>query len=171
MKALQALSIVAAICASAPAVLAQSPLPGAGPFELHDIVNAWVIHAEPAAERCVMERLDEAGTLFQIGRTRDRDAFYVALFTQRNVAFPPAGPSTLVVDDAQFEVDLARVQSAQIQVGLNGGYVIVEDAALRDAIFNGRVMSLVPVEGNAVIVDLTGTDAAIESALACEAAL
>lgn len=155
-------------CVTPLAVSAQNPLPGGESFALFDIVQSWVIYSEEGSGRCLMERVDEAGTLSQVGRTEDGQSFYFGLFRHAAPEVPSQGRNELVVDDLRFDVDVSSVPSRQTKGNLSGGYVVLDDAGMADAVFNGRAMALVAADGNAVIVDLNGTDAAIASVQSCE---
>ncbi|RYH09220.1 hypothetical protein [Tropicimonas sp. IMCC6043] len=147
-----------------------SPIPKSGDtFTEYGMVEDWTIYADSGTKTCLVERVDDAGNVMQMGVTKDRDYAYVGIFTQADIDVQKEGAIAIAVDGAIFVGTSDGIKSGKLKDGYSGGYVLTNNPEMVTAIAEGYELVAFPERPVAFVIDLTGTKRAIEEARKCNA--
>ena len=128
----------------------------------------WNIINSEALGGCLMEQTQDSGIQVQFGINGKRELGYVALFAREDLGLPDGETriSNFNIDGALFEGEGQTV----VTDGFEGGFLYFNNPNFINDIINGQEMVITTEAGTEVTVDLTGTKAAGDAVLACEAA-
>ncbi|HBS49632.1 MAG TPA: hypothetical protein DEA05_05885 [Rhodobacteraceae bacterium] len=143
----------------------------AEPFTLFGEVEGWKVFADAEKTSCLIEQMDPAGNVVQMGLTEDRAVGYVGLFTLAETDFKrgETGAVAILLGENLY-LGEATGMRGNITKGYSGGYVLSDDPQFVTDIAQQYEMVIFPEQPYAVVVDLTGTKKAIEMARECNAA-
>ena len=155
--------------ALAGAALATGALPRSGDdFAVYKELQDWTVYADGERGSCLIERVDEAGNVMQMGLDKKHKHAYVGIFTLADIDIKNRQKVEILVDDALFEGKVHGIKSKKLKGDYSGGYVILKDANMVTAIAEGQTMVAFPEKtGGLFVIDLTGTKNAIDEARKC----
>ncbi|MGR3614613.1 MAG: hypothetical protein ACU0BB_01050 [Paracoccaceae bacterium] len=134
-------------------------------------VEGWKVYVDNAKKSCLIESVDAAENVVQMGLTEDRGVGYVGVFTMADTGIDPGDKEAVVLllGDNLY-VGEATGMRGNITKGYSGGYILSDDPQFVTDIAQQYEMVVFPQETFAFKVDLTGTKKAIEMARECNAA-
>lgn len=146
-----------------------SPLPHSGDdFTIYKELPEWTVYADQKTESCLIERVDDAGNVMQMGLDKKHKHAYVGIFTLADIDIKNLERVEVVVDGVMFEGRVHRIKSKKLKGDYSGGYIVLKDPRMVTAIAEGEVLVAFPKKRAGVfLVDLTGTKEAIGEARKC----
>lgn len=153
--------VALATALSTTAVSAQS-------FEKYGEVEGWKVFIDNEKNSCLIEAVDDAENVVQMGLTQDRGVAYVGVFTKAKTKIKKGekrAVAILIGDNLYFGESTGM--RGNITKGYTGGYVLSDDPQFVDDLARQYVMEVFPDEIYAFTVDLTGTFEAIKMAKEC----
>ncbi|PSL18834.1 YSC84-related protein [Shimia abyssi] len=135
------------------------------------MVEGWTILRHQETGACVMEKVNEDGYLFRVGKTEVGGRFeYVAVYTKDESVRIYGN----VAEDVVIDMDGLRFPSRAVgdfrDDGYRGMYVKTEDPAFSEALARKYVMTVNPDTDEPFAISLDGTFKAMEAVNDCEAA-
>lgn len=129
--------------------------------------EGWTIYADESRATCLIERVDEAENVIQMGLTEVRSVGYLGIFTKNDIDLK-AGEDPIVVafDDALY-TGIATTKTKNLPDGYKGGYVLTDDPEFVEKVQRKYEMILFPQKEYAIVVKLDGSLKAIEAARKC----
>lgn len=159
MRPLAAAAVIA--CLTAPAAFADT-------FTKYGEVEGWNVYVDVEKKTCLIEAVDSAENVVQMGLTADRGVGYLGVFTKGETDIK-AGDTEAVAILIGENLYLGEVRGMRgnITAGYSGGYVLSDSPQFVTDIAQQYEMVVFPEKEYAFSVDLTGTKKAIEMARAC----
>lgn len=154
------------------AALIAAPLAAqADSFTLFGQVEGWKVYADAEKGSCLIEAVDDAENVVQMGLTEDRAVGYVGIFTKAKTDLKRdrKDPVAIMLGDNLY-VGEATEMRGNITKGYSGGYVLSDDPQFVTDIAQQYEMVIFPEKEYVFVIDLTGTKKAIEMARECNAA-
>lgn len=160
MKPVFSLAIGAAL------VAANSAL--ADTYERYGEIEGWKVFIDNEKKSCLIEAVDDAENVVQMGLTEDRGVGYVGVFTKAatDIKSGEKEAVAILLGDNLY-VGEATGMKGNITKGYSGGYVLSDDPQFADDLAKQKVMVVFPETTFAFTVDLTGTYKAMEMAREC----
>lgn len=162
MTPIRAFSAAAALaCLMAPAAFADT-------FTKYGEVEGWNVYADQEKKSCLIEAIDSAENVVQMGLTEDRSIGYLGVFTKGETDIK-AGDTEAVAILIGENIYLGEVTGMRgnITAGYSGGYVLSDSPQFVKDIEQQYEMVVFPEKEYAFVVDLTGTKKAIALAREC----
>jgi len=156
--------ILLATCALAVSVASAS----AETFLKYGEVEGWKVFIDQEKKSCLIEAVDAAENVVQMGLTRDRGVGYLGVFTKGETTIKKdakEGVAILIGDN--IYVGEATGMRGNITKGYSGGYVLSDDPQFAKDIAQQYQMIVFPEKDYSFIIDLTGTKKAMEMARQC----
>lgn len=166
------LVLAAALACTAPMAQANSdvlPAPGTT-FSAYGSIEGWTVFVNEDRKTCMIEKVDAAENVVQMGLTVDRGFGYLGVFTKQDTPLETGEETVAVLLGENLYVGSARTLSSGLRDGYQGGYIISDDPQFVTDIMQQYEMIVLPETDLAFVVDLTGTMKAIEAARECNAA-
>ncbi len=142
--------------------------PGNGEFTNKGAVGPWTIYADHDRGSCLIEGVDPAGFVVQMGLTDNEKVAYVGVFSK--TYFEDAGNSksdiSITVNGRAYTGEMTEMRR-KLEDGYRGGYVLANNPDFVRDIQKGHHMMAKPEKGTGVIINLDGTYNAIEAAKDC----
>ncbi|AXI46275.1 hypothetical protein C1J03_09705 [Sulfitobacter sp. SK012] len=160
------------IAAAAIITAALTTSAGADTFEKYGEVEGWKVFADKDKMSCLIEAVDSAENVVQMGLTEDRSLGYLGVFTK--------GETNLKKDDREAVVIVigentyygeATGMRGNITKGYSGGYITNNLPQFVKDIEQQYEMVVFPETDYVFVIDLTGTKKAIAMARECNAKL
>ena len=131
-------------------------------------VEGWKVFIDQEKKSCLIEAIDEAENVVQMGLTQDRGVGYLGVFTKGETTIK-AGESEAVAVMLGDNIYLGEAigMRGNITKGYSGGYVLSDDPQFAKDVAQQYEMIVFPEKEYAFVVDLTGTKKAIEMAREC----
>lgn len=152
---------------TAAAVLAAGAA-AADTFTKYGEVEGWKVFVDAEKQSCLIEAVDEAENVVQMGLTADKGVGYLGVFTKGEtdiVRDQTEGVAILIGEN--IYVGDATGMRGNITEGYSGGYVLSDNPQFAEDIAQQYEMVVFPEKEYAFVVDLTGTKKAMEMARAC----
>lgn len=131
-------------------------------------VEGWKIFIDEDKKSCLIEAVDDAENVVQMGLTEDRGVGYVGVFTKAKTDIKRGEKEAVaVLLGDNIYVGEATGMKGNITKGYSGGYVLSDDPQFADDLAKQKVMVVFPEKEFAFTVDLTGTYKAMEMARKC----
>ncbi len=148
--------------------LATATAVSADTFLKYGEVEGWKVFIDQDKKSCLIEAVDEAENVVQMGLTEDRGVGYVGVFTKAktNIKAGEKEAVAILIGDNIY-VGEATGMKGNITKGYSGGYVLSDDPQFAEDIAKKEVMIVFPEKEFAFTVDLTGTYKAMEMARKC----
>jgi len=162
MTPIRAFSAAATLaCLMAPAAFADT-------FTKYGEVEGWNVYADQEKKSCLIEAIDSAENVVQMGLTEDRSIGYLGVFTKGETDIK-AGDTEAVAILIGENIYLGEVTGMRgnITAGYSGGYVLSDSPQFVKDIEQQYEMVVFPEKEYAFVVDLTGTKKAIALAREC----
>ena len=158
-KTVAAGALVAAIAATSAA---------ADNFLKYGEAEGWNVYIDSEKQSCLIERIDEAENVVQMGLTTDRGVAYVGVFVKGATGIQDGEKEAIAIDiDGTLYIGQATGMRGSITKGYSGGYVLSDDPKFVDDIARKEVMTVFPQKEYVFAVSLKGTYKAIEMARQC----
>lgn len=131
-------------------------------------VEGWKVFIDQEKKSCLIEAIDEAENVVQMGLTQDRGVGYLGVFTKGETTIK-AGESEAVAVMLGDNIYLGEAigMRGNITKGYSGGYVLSDDPQFAKDVAQQYKLIVFPEKEYAFVVDLTGTKKAIEMAREC----
>ncbi|WP_261195578.1 hypothetical protein [Pseudoruegeria sp. SHC-113] len=134
-------------------------------------VEGWKVFADAEKKSCLMERVDAAENVIQMGLTEDRGVGYVGVFTKAETNIKKGDEEAVaILIGGNIYLGEATGMRGNITEGYSGGYVLSDDPQFATDIAQQYEMIVFPETEFAFVVDLTGTKKAMEMTKECNAA-
>ncbi len=135
-----------------------------------DNVEGWSILRDVERSGCVMEKVNENGFLFRIGKTEAGSEFgYVAVYTKDKDVNVIGGVSKDVTFDVDGERFYGTAKGDFRSGGFRGGYAEANNEAFGEALARRYVLTINPDSDNPLALSLDGTLKAMAATRDCEA--
>ncbi|MGV6805491.1 MAG: hypothetical protein ACWA49_14930 [Ruegeria sp.] len=137
-------------------------------FERYGEVEGWKVFVDNSKKSCLIEAIDDAENVVQMGLTEDRGVGYVGVFTKAKTDIKRGEKEAVaILLGENLYVGEATGMKGNITKGYSGGYVLSDDPQFADDLAKQKVMLVFPEKEFAFTVDLTGTYKAMEMAREC----
>lgn len=158
-----------ALAASAGISLASDVLsPGSDGFTKYGEVEGWNIYVDNERKTCLIEKIDDAENVVQMGLTADKQYGYLGVFSKGDTGVKKGKKSEIFIDiEGNLYSSEATGMKGNISEGYSGGYILANNPQFVEDIRKKHYMIVFPEKPGAFKVDLTGTYKAIEEARAC----
>lgn len=145
--------------------------PGSDTFAEFGMAGPWTIYADAERRSCLIEGVDDAGNVVQMGLTGDHSLGYVGVFTPADIDLGGSAEITIEVNGNLYSGDV-KMREHGLADGYKGGYFMANNPDFVSDMRAGRQMvAFASQTGEGVIVDLTGSAEAIDAAADCTAQL
>jgi hypothetical protein len=141
-------------------------------FEKYGEVEGWKVFVDNEKNSCLIEAVDDAENVVQMGLTEDHGVAYVGVFTKAKTKIKKGEEKAVIIsigDNLYFGQSTGM--RGNITKGYTGGYVLSDDPQFIDDLARQYVMVVFPDESYTFAVDLKGTFEAIKMAKKCNKAL
>jgi hypothetical protein len=137
-------------------------------FEKYGNVEGWTVYIDNEKQSCLIEAVDDAENVVQMGLTTDRGVAYVGVFVKGKTKIKKGEKEAVVISlDGNLYMGEATGMRGNITKGYSGGYVLSDDPQFVDDVARKHIMTVFPEKEYVFQVDLTGTYKAIEMAREC----
>lgn len=160
---------VAGAALSATIAMAADPVPpGNDGFTKYGEVEGWNVFIDNEKKSCLIERIDEAGNVVQMGLTKDHQFGYVGVFSKGDTGIKKGKESEIFLDiDGVLFSSTSTGMKGNITDGYSGGYILANNPVFIDALAKKYIMTVFPNKKAAFEVDLKGTYKAMDAARKC----
>lgn len=141
---------------------------GAETYEKYGEIEGWKVFIDVENKACLIEAVDSAENVVQMGLTADHSMGYLGVFTKAETDIKKGdeeGVGILIGENIYFGV--ATGMRGNITKGYSGGYITSDSPMFVKDIEQQYEMMVFPETDYAFVVDLTGTKKAIEMAREC----
>ncbi len=141
---------------------------GAETYEKYGEIEGWKVFIDVEKKSCLIEAVDSAENVIQMGLTADRSVGYLGVFTKAKTDIKKGneeGVGILIGENIYFGV--ATGMRGNITKGYSGGYVTSDSPMFVKDIEQQYEMIVFPETDYSFVVDLAGTKKAIEMAREC----
>ena len=169
MLNLKNLLLTSAVALMATAASAEVLSPGSDTFAEVAKEGPWTIYADANRKSCLIEAMDTAGTVVQMGLISDKTLGYVGVFTPTDVGIKDGAEQaiTILVNDHAYS-GAAKMREHGLSEGYQGGYFLANNPQfIEDMMAGQQMIAFADQSGNGVAFDLTGSRNAIEAAASC----
>lgn len=129
--------------------------------------EGWTIYTDLDSRTCLIERVDAAENVIQMGLTRDHAHAYLGIFTKADLGLKSGkGEVFVALHDGLYEGQAQRL-TKHLPEGYTGGYVVTDSPDFVEDVQKSYEMVVFPETDYALVVDLTGSLKAIEAAREC----
>jgi hypothetical protein len=131
-------------------------------------VEGWKVFIDQEKKSCLIEAVDAAENVVQMGLTADRGVGYLGVFTKGETTIKKGETEAvaILIGDNLY-VGEATGMRGNITKGYSGGYVLSDDPQFAKDIAQQYEMIVFPEKEYSFIIDLTGTKKAMEMAREC----
>jgi len=156
---------------SATLAFAADPIPpGDDGFTKYGDAEGWNVFVDNERGSCLIERVDEAGNIVQMGLTKDHAFGYLGVFSKGDTGIKKGKETEIFLDiDGVLFSSTSTGLKGNITKGYSGGYVLANNPVFIDAVKTKHVMTVFPKKAAAFKVDLHGTYKAMDMARKCNA--
>jgi len=133
-------------------------------------IEGWNVYIDQEKKSCLIEAVDSAENVVQMGLTQDRSVGYLGVFTKAETTVK-AGETeavAILIGDNMY-LGEATGMRGNITEGYSGGYVLSDSPEFVKDIEQQYTMTVFPEKEYAFVVDLAGTKKAIALARECNA--
>lgn len=139
-------------------------------FTKYGEVEGWKVFIDKEKQSCLIETIDDAENVVQMGLTQDRSVAYIGIFTKGETKIKKDEKEAVAISIGDnIYIGEATGMRGNITKGYSGGYVLTDDPQVATDIAQQYEMVVFPQKEFAFVVDLTGTKKALEMARECNA--
>jgi len=174
MKLMPSLAIMLALLCATGAIAKDevAVLPGADSvFVKWGEESGWTIYADESRGTCLIERVDEAANVVQMGLTEVRSVGYLGVFTKADLDLKEGEDPVVIAFDDAIYTGMATAKTKNLPDGYKGGYILTDDPEFVEKVERKYEMIVFPEKEYAIIIKLDGSMKAIEAARKCFAEL
>lgn len=133
-------------------------------------VEGWKVFIDQEKKSCLIEAVDAAENVVQMGLTKDRGVGYLGVFTKGETSVSRGETQEVVVLIGEnIYVGQATGMRGNITKGYSGGYVLSDDPQFAEDLAQQYFLTVFPEKDYAIVIDLTGTRKAMAMARECSA--
>ncbi len=157
--------LTSAMALAATAASAEVLSPGSDTFAEVAKEGPWTIYADANRKSCLIEGMDTAGTVVQMGLIGDKTLGYVGVFTPTDVGLKDGAETaiTILVNDHAYS-GTAKMREHGLTEGYQGGYFMANNPQfIEDMMAGQQMIAFSDQSGNGIAFDLTGSRNAIEA--------
>lgn len=137
-------------------------------FTKYGEVEGWKVFVDAEKRSCLIETVDDAENVVQMGLTTDRGVGYLGVFTKSETNIKKGDTEAVVILIGEnIYIGEATGMRGNITKGYSGGYVLSDSPQFAKDIAQQYTMTVFPEKQYAFVVDLTGTKKAMEMAREC----
>lgn len=143
--------------------------PGGDTFTQVAQEGPWTVYADAEKKSCLIEGMDPAGNVVQMGLTADHSLGYVGVFTPVDLGLGAGGDKAITIE-VNGNVYSGEIKQREhgLASGYQGGYFLANNPQFAEDMRAGKsMMAFATDTGNGVEIDLTGSRKAIDAAAAC----
>lgn len=131
-------------------------------------VEGWKVYIDEDKNTCLIEAVDDAENVVQMGLTEDRGVGYLGVFTKGETSIKKGEKEAVAILIGE-NLYLGEVTGMRgnITKGYSGGYVLSDSPQFAEDIAQQYEMVVFPETEYAFVIDLTGTKKAMEMAREC----
>lgn len=134
-------------------------------------IEGWTVYIDAEKKSCLIEAVDSAENVVQMGLTQDRSVGYLGVFTKGETTIRKGEEEAVaILIGENLYVGEATGMRGNITKGYSGGYVTSDNPMFVKDIEQQYEMIVFPDSDFSFIVDLAGTKKAIAMAKECNAA-
>ncbi len=157
------------LAAAAAGIFATST--AADSFLKYGAIEGWNVYIDEDKRSCLIEAVDDAENVVQMGLTEDRSVGYLGVFTKGETTVKKGETeSVAILIGENLYVGEVMGMRGNITKGYSGGYVVSDDPQFANDIAQQYVMTVFPEKEYAFTIDLAGTKKAMELARECNQA-
>lgn len=131
-------------------------------------VEGWKVYIDQEKKSCLIEAVDSAENVVQMGLTADRSVGYLGVFTKAETSVTAGETETVaILIGENMYIGEATGMRGNITAGYSGGYVLSDSPEFVKDIEQQYTMTVFPEKEYAFTVDLAGTKKAIAMAREC----
>lgn len=131
-------------------------------------VEGWKVYIDQEKKSCLIEAVDDAENVVQMGLTEDRGVGYLGVFTKGETEVKKGETETVgILIGENIYVGEAMGMRGNITKGYSGGYVVSDDPQFAKDVAQQYTMTVFPETEFAFTIDLSGTKKAMEMARTC----
>jgi hypothetical protein len=162
MTSTRTLTAAAALaCLTAPVALADT-------FLKYGEIEGWTVYIDQEKKSCLIEAVDSAENVVQMGLTEDRSIGYLGVFTKGETEIKSGETEAVaILIGENMYIGEATGMRGNITKGYSGGYILSDSPQLVTDIEQQYEMVVFPEKDYAFSIDLSGTKKAIEMAREC----
>ncbi|WP_246227590.1 hypothetical protein [Roseobacter ponti] len=141
---------------------------GADTFLKYGEVEGWKVFIDQEKKSCLIEAVDGAENVVQMGLTEDRGVGYLGVFTKGETSLKSGEEEAvaILIGDNMY-LGTATGMRGNITKGYSGGYVLSDSPQFAEDLAQQYVMTVFPEKDYGFTVDLSGTKKAMEMAREC----
>lgn len=141
---------------------------GAETYEKYGEIEGWKVFIDEEKKSCLIEAVDSAENVVQMGLTADRSVGYLGVFTkaETNIKKGDKEGVAILIGENIYLGEVTGMRG-NITKGYSGGYVLSDDPMFVKDIEQQYEMIVFPETEYSFIVDLAGTKKAIAMAREC----
>ncbi|TRD22668.1 hypothetical protein [Palleronia caenipelagi] len=164
-----ALSAIALVAVAGAASATETLSRAGDSFVEYAKAGSWTIYANESRDTCLAEKVGSNGDVIQVGMTDMDKLGYMGIFTQSDIDLVDGEPIVMTVNGNTYSAD-AIDRDHGLSGDYQGGYFRVSNAQLVEDIKAGQTLTAFETDGEeGVLIDLTGTNDAINAGAACTA--
>lgn len=131
-------------------------------------IEGWNVYIDQEKQSCLIEAVDSAENVVQMGLTEDHNFGYLGVFTKGETDIKAGEKEAVaILIGENLYVGEAMGMRGNITKGYSGGYVVSDSPELVRDIEQQYVMTVFPEKEYAFVIDLAGTKKAIAMAREC----
>ena len=140
-------------------------------FTKYGAVEGWNVFVDNEKGTCLIERIDGAGNVVQMGLTKtDHSLGYLGVFTKADLGIKKGKKSDIFVDiDGTLYSSTSTGMKGNITEGYQGGYILANNPQFINDLAKKYTMTVFPDTTGTFVVDLKGTYKAMEMGRKCNA--
>jgi hypothetical protein len=137
-------------------------------FQLFGEVEGWKIFVDNEKQSCLIEKIDDAENVVQMGLTEDKSVAYLGVFTKgdTNVKKGSNEPVAILIGENLYLGDATGMRG-NITAGYSGAYVLSDNPQFATDVAQQYTATVFPEKEYAFVINLEGTKKAIEMARDC----
>ena len=137
-------------------------------YEKYGEIEGWNVFIDVEKKSCLIEAVDDAENVVQMGLTEDRSVGYLGVFTKAETNIKKGETEAVaILIGENIYLGEATGMRGNITEGYSGGYVTSDNPMFVKDIEQQYEMIVFPEKDYTFIVDLAGTKKAIEMAREC----
>ena len=129
--------------------------------------SGWTIYADRSRNSCLIERVDPAENVVQMGLTEIKAIGYLGIFTKANIDLKEGEDTVIVAFDDAVYTGTATRKTKHLPDGYKGGYILTDDPEFVDLVQRKYEMIVFPGKEYAIVINLDGSLKAIDAARDC----
>ena len=129
--------------------------------------SGWTIYADRSRNSCLIERVDPAENVVQMGLTEIKAIGYLGIFTKANIDLKEGEDTVIVAFDDAVYTGTATRKTKHLPDGYKGGYILTDDPEFVDLVQRKYEMIVFPGKEYAIVINQDGSLKAIDAAREC----